>query len=121
MERYRIKRPIEETECDYCGCDLIVGDDALESADRVFCSRACAETFTGEAAPAEDDYTLSDSGPLYSRTSVSQGDKFLGEFGTDEEAIRFVQERMEAESFWPDVWHCNDHGNLRRYENFHAC
>jgi|Deesub1362A_J573_1020465.scaffolds.fasta_scaffold00751_14 hypothetical protein len=44
IERYRIERHYE-TECDYCGYPLYVGDTALyvETVDAVACSMDCAK------------------------------------------------------------------------------
>ncbi len=41
--RYRIHDHTEETDCDYCGAPLYVGDKAVEdSRGMVFCSDTCA-------------------------------------------------------------------------------
>ena len=66
--------------------------------------------------PTEGDYVLSDSGPLGSKTSVSEvGGAFLGEFSSNEEVDAFIKERMEKEQFWPSVWYMSDHGNVEPY------
>ena len=41
-DRYVIGRPIEETECDWCGAPLYVGDTAIETSCGIYCSRVCA-------------------------------------------------------------------------------
>ena len=59
----------------------------------------------------EDDYKLTPSGHLLSRTSVSQYGRFLKDFPTTEEALEFVKEHMEESQFWPSIWWISDHGN----------
>ena len=62
--------------------------------------------------PSPEDYTISDSGPLGSRTSVGQIEgKHLGEFNSDEEAIAAIRADMEKHQFYPNVWRVSDHGN----------
>jgi hypothetical protein len=41
----RVKRPIDETECDYCGGPLLVGDRVLYDLDggAAYCCGTCAE------------------------------------------------------------------------------
>jgi hypothetical protein len=41
----RVKRPIDETECDFCGCPLLVGERVLYDLDggAAYCSGTCAE------------------------------------------------------------------------------
>jgi hypothetical protein len=45
VKRERIKRPLDECACDWCGCPLLVGDRALYDLDHgtAYCCRACAE------------------------------------------------------------------------------
>ena len=62
--------------------------------------------------PSEGDYVISDSGPLGSMTSVSQGTRFLGEYASEEEALAAIREDMEREQFWPGVWRQDDHGGM---------
>jgi hypothetical protein len=45
MEMYRIKREIEETECEQCGCPLGIGDTVFLDDPDAFCSRGCATKF----------------------------------------------------------------------------
>lgn len=59
----------------------------------------------------EDDYKLTPSGPLLSRTSVSQYGKHKGEFPTTDEALEWVKADMERSQFWPSIWWISDHGN----------
>jgi hypothetical protein len=44
MERYTIKDRSEESECQYCGYPLYVGDRAMEHNDGVYCSKTCANS-----------------------------------------------------------------------------
>jgi hypothetical protein len=41
----RVKRRINETECDFCGCPLLVGDRVLYDLERgaAYCCGTCAE------------------------------------------------------------------------------
>lgn len=65
-----------------------------------------------EESPDEGDYVLSDTGPLGSKTNVGLHEgQYLGTFDTEEEARQFVQDRMEQEQFFPNVWKLSDHGN----------
>ena len=40
-----VKRPIDECECDWCGCPLLVGDTVFLDLEHgtAYCSTACAE------------------------------------------------------------------------------
>ncbi len=58
--------------------------------------------------PADGDYIISDSRDGYSVTEY----KYIGTYDSMDEALTMIQERMESEKFWPDVWFVNDHGNL---------
>lgn len=76
------------------------------------------ESFEDEepSGPEEEDYVLFDSGPLGSRTSVSQvGGKFLGEFKSTEEAEKAIKKDMEKNKFYPGVWYQDDHGGMSPY------
>ena len=55
MSRYVIRHHSEETDCDWCGFPLYVGDSALESADRIFCSSGCASRYREALALRQDD------------------------------------------------------------------
>lgn len=62
--------------------------------------------------PEEEDYIISNSGTLGSRTSVSIfGGKHLATFGDEEDAENFLRKRMDQESFYPKVWFADDHGD----------
>jgi hypothetical protein len=65
-----------------------------------------------EFEPDEHDIFMYPSGQLGSRTSVSAGGKFLGEFSSDEEAEEAIKEWMEENKWWPNVWRVSDHGNI---------
>jgi len=59
------------------------------------------------------DYTLTPSGPLGGRISVGQHEqRFLREFVHIEGALAFIQEHMNTEKFWPNIWWISDHGNV---------
>ena len=60
--------------------------------------------------PEPDDYTMTPTGLLGSKTGVSCCGAWC-EFDTTEEALAFIRQDMEAERFWPAVWWVSDHGN----------
>ena len=64
------------------------------------------------AAPLEDDDCfMSPSGQLGSKTSVSCGGKFIGEFNSDEEALEAIRNWQDEHQWWPNIWFVSDHGN----------
>lgn len=65
-----------------------------------------------ETQMEEGDYKLSPCGRLGGMTGVSQDHKFLGEFSSNDEALRFIRKRMKQEGFWPNIWWISDHGNF---------
>ena len=67
------------------------------------------DTLGNEDTPDEDDYILSDCGPLLSRTHVSQLNKV---FTCETEAIQAIRDDMDAAQHWPNVWRVSDHGNI---------
>lgn len=63
--------------------------------------------------PQEGDIVFSNSGPLGSRTDVSEaGGKHLGTFASEEKAENFVRDYMEKHRFYPTVWTMDDHGGF---------
>jgi len=66
-----------------------------------------------EINPDEEDVFFEDNGNLGTKTSVSAGGKFLGEFQSMEEAEEAVLEWMEENQFYPNCWYISDHGNIR--------
>lgn len=62
-------------------------------------------------APDEEDYKLTPCGQLGAKTAVSSH-KFLGEFDSNEDALAFVREDMQASNFYPSIWWVSDHGNF---------
>jgi len=68
----------------------------------------------------EDDYMITDCGPLYSRSAVSQSGKCLKVCCCMAEAIEYVRKHADTEAFWPSAWHVNDHGNVAHvdYHNY---
>ena len=55
MSAYAIRRRAEETTCEWCGFPLYVGDSALESADRIFCSSGCVSRYREALALRQDE------------------------------------------------------------------
>jgi hypothetical protein len=45
LSRERVKRPIDETACDWCGCPLLIGDRVLYDLAHgtAYCGASCAE------------------------------------------------------------------------------
>jgi Zn-finger protein len=44
--RYVVTKPVEESECSWCGCPLYVGDVAFEGYyGEVTCGKACARSW----------------------------------------------------------------------------
>ena len=72
-----------------------------------------------EDEPQEGDIVKSPSGPLGSKTSVSEVEgKFIGEFSSDEEADEAIHEWMKKNKCYPNVWVESDHGNLHLDTDF---
>lgn len=64
-----------------------------------------------------EDFTISNSGSLGSRYSVSVAEGCsLGQFDSLEEAETAIRERMNRDQFWPSVWFINDHGNIDAHQ-----
>jgi hypothetical protein len=40
-EKYRIRQANQETLCSFCGCPLLMGNEAYEYVNDIFCSRHC--------------------------------------------------------------------------------
>jgi hypothetical protein len=68
--------------------------------------------------PSEGDAIYYDSGPLGTKTSVSLDGKTLGEFDTEEEALRHLRVMAKEYKFFPDVWYISDHGNPIQQTDF---
>ena len=53
IERYEIRKPIEETHCDTCGAPLAIGDQAFceDATMKVYCSEFCARVGERNNAP----------------------------------------------------------------------
>ena len=67
-----------------------------------------------------EGYVIGDTGPLGSLTGVSRAGKFMGDFNSMTEAVRWIYKDMNAKKYWPNVFYVNDHGNvelLRIYKN----
>ena len=65
----------------------------------------------GEDRPDEEDIFFSSSGPLGSKTTLSAGGKFVGEFNSHEEAEEAAKAWMKKNNFFPNAWIVSDHGN----------
>jgi hypothetical protein len=74
-----------------------------------------SENVPEENEPQEDDMYLSDSGPLGSKTSVSVNQNFLGEYNSEEEAVKAIKEWINKNKFYPNIWYVSDHGNIIPY------
>lgn len=62
--------------------------------------------------PDDGDYIISDCGELGSKTRISQYGKIVFEGYMDSGgADKLIEERMERDQFWPNVWMLSDHGN----------
>lgn len=59
----------------------------------------------------EGDFVISDGRSKHWAVGVHEG-RFLGEFDTYSEARRAIEDKMDADQFWPNVWDLSDHGNL---------
>ena len=76
-----------------------------------FKARKLNEEFDEPMQPEDDDCFYSPSGPLGSRTSVSCGGKFIGEFRSDEEALQAIKDWQDKNNYYPNIWYVSDHGN----------
>lgn len=66
-----------------------------------------------EWEPEPGDYVLSPTGHLGGKTAVGIiGGRHLGDFNGDEDALAFVRDLMDRESFWPNIWMQDDHGGM---------
>jgi hypothetical protein len=70
--------------------------------------------------PGDDDYVISDCGPLGSKTIVSVGTRWKDRckskvFDTEEEALKAIKEDMTAQKYWPNVWREDGHGGVVLY------
>jgi hypothetical protein len=55
MSRDRIRSHAEETDCDWCGWPMYVGDPATFRFDLAFCSPACADRYREARELKHDD------------------------------------------------------------------
>jgi hypothetical protein len=51
-----VKRPLDEAECDWCGCPLVVGDRCYVDLDEgaIYCSPHCAHSDEAERTSNRD-------------------------------------------------------------------
>lgn len=64
-----------------------------------------------EPKPEQDDIFITPSGQLGSKTSLSCGGKFVGEFDDNDEALQEAKKWMDEHKFYPTIWWVSDHGN----------
>ena len=69
------------------------------------------ETSAETIQPQEDDYTITSSGSLGGKSSVSQYGRHLHEFDDDDDALAWIRQDMDINEYWPNVWIVSDHGN----------
>jgi hypothetical protein len=72
--------------------------------------------------PGDDDYVISDCGPLGSKTVVCAQSGWADksrykQFDTEEEAVKAIKEDMTAQQYWPNVWKEDDHGGVSLYDS----
>ena len=107
----------------YCDCGELLDQDCMGNPRCPVCDGPCPCCSDGPGfgwdddsdddttEPGDDDYTLTPSGPLGSRVSVSAGGKHLGEYSEVEHALGAIREDMETNQYWPAIWWISDHGN----------
>ena len=110
----------EDDQPEYCTCGEQLDQDCHGNArcPQCDCSCPCCDDGGGpslaennETEYDEDDYTLTPSGLLGCRVSVSSGGKHLGEYADTHEALAAVKADMESSLHWPNIWWVSDHGN----------
>lgn len=68
-------------------------------------------------APHEEDVFIEDArGGGY---DISAEGKHLGHVVEWDDAVGMVQDWMNENQYWPNVWHINDHGNVSLVEDIH--
>ncbi len=60
-------------------------------------------------APCDDDYVISDCGPLGSLYYVTQLDRQFSEW---DDMLAAIRADMDRQQFYGAVWYVNDHGNI---------
>jgi hypothetical protein len=73
--------------------------------------------------PGEDDYVISDCGPLGSKTAVLNQSGWadrdeLKVFDAEEEAVKAIRADMVAQKIYSSVWREDDHGGLALWVGF---
>jgi hypothetical protein len=71
-----------------------------------------SEDEEGSDEPSENDYVMSSSGHLGSKTTVSVDGKKLGEFSSEEEAEKAIKADMKKQNYFTNVWFQDDHGGF---------
>lgn len=64
----------------------------------------------------EDDYVIRDCGKLGCKTSVSCDGK-TKIFNSFDEAIAFINEDMQEQNFYPNIFQISDHGNVNQLDD----
>lgn len=62
-----------------------------------------------------EDIFIEASGPLGSKTKVTQGGKLIGEFTEAEEVEKAIKAWIAKNNFSPNIWQVSDHGNIHPY------
>jgi hypothetical protein len=90
--------------CEFHGCEVVFDYISLTEDGELYESE--------NQQPDSEDYVLTDSGYLGSKTSVSIVDGgFFDEFDSEDDALDAIKEQMDVEQFYPSVWKVSDHGN----------
>lgn len=116
-----------ETYCDLHGIEPASADELLCGAYDMCCSDVpaiCAGWLewyvilwdaTEEAedtTPDDDDYIITDCGPLGSHTHVSCNGRTIYQGPSEDAAYATIRATMRAEKFYPNVFRVSDHGNV---------
>jgi hypothetical protein len=103
---------IEIDVCPDCGAYV---EDADEYDDGLCADCALAVVLHDE--PEDEDFTVTPCGPLGGKSALGRvGGWFVGEFDSDDDAIRAARTIMADERFFPNIWLVSDHGNWTLYE-----
>lgn len=74
--------------------------------------------------PKEGDYMITSNG-FESTLSVVNGSTLLRGIArvplTEKQIVHFIRARMDKERYWPNVWHCNDHGSIDLLRLYKHC
>ena len=94
------------TICTTCNGE---GDIFHDDAPRTNCHDCEGFGEYDDNTPCDDDYVISDCGPLGAQYYVTQ----LGRRFSDwDDMLVAIRADMERQQFWAGVWYVNDHGNV---------